>query len=108
MPERQLGDFVATDLSSEWSVVQGLGEAAELEAELEREVSAGHVLCDRAAVAVAIRRHRKEAIFWLSDRSEWALVHLTWSAESDPRWPSTEIHGTWADVTEDLSDRRRS
>ena len=94
-------------LSGLWTDVQVSGEAAELEAELQRELSGGHVLSGRSVAAIAARMLRKEVIFRLLDENRWAWVHLTWRSETDPRWPSTEVCETWGDVVGLLRDAER-
>jgi hypothetical protein len=99
-------DFDPTSLSSAWSVVHG-GDASVLEGELARELSLQHVLHGRTATAVAVHERRKESIFWLPVSRLWAIVHLTWSEETDPRWPSAELCDCWASVVEGLLVRGR-
>jgi hypothetical protein len=95
-----------TLLSDLWSDVRGSEEAAELEAELAREVAPGHALVGAQLTAVAARKFRKEIIFSLSD-GRWAWVHLTRQTESDPRWPSVVIAGNWLQLVEEIRDGHR-
>jgi hypothetical protein len=62
----------------------------------------------RHARGVALHRHRKEAVFWLPEQASWAVVHLTWSREADPRWPTTVLAADWSEVVAELADRGRS
>jgi len=100
--------FDGSQLSSEWFIVSDTPAAEELEQELKWEVAAGHVLAAFAIVAIAVRRLQKEAIFWLPESDQWAVVHLTWNDEVDPRWPSTVLVESWADVLSELVDRGRA
>jgi len=59
--------------------------------ELLREVPEGHVLYGLVPRIVARRQDMDDFLFSLED-GRYANVHLTWSKESDPRWPSTEIY----------------
>ena len=61
-----------------------------LERELRREMSGRHVLCGRSCVVIAARGDRDDVLF-LVDGARLAIVHLTWSLESDPAWPSTSF-----------------
>lgn len=100
-------DFDPSSMSTAWTVTFGDADALELETELRLECPEGHTLHGVRAVSVAVRQHRKEAIFWLPDRSAWAVVHLTWNRETDPLWPSTELCPTWAEVIAELEERGR-
>lgn len=95
------------DLSEEWFECYGRDDAARFEQELRREMPGGHDMSDDEFVCVAWRRHMKETVFWLPGRQEWAVVHLTWTEESDPRWPSTEFCATWREVVSEVRDRGR-
>ena len=60
--------------------------------ELHREVPEGHVLygLETEVVAVCTVTH-KDFVFVTDDESKpMAIVHLTWSLETDPRWPRTQ------------------
>lgn len=63
-----------------------------LATELRRETPPGHVLHGVPVRALARRRDCDDALFALEDgTSRVAVVHLTYAAEADPRWPDTEI-----------------
>ena len=65
---------------------------AALDAELAREVGAGHPLAGRRAVAIARRADTDDVLFWLPDGPTLlAMVHLTWRRETDPAWPYTAL-----------------
>ena len=77
--------------------------------ELRRELPSGHVLAGLPVVARARRQDRDDVLFELLDGSgRFAQVHLTYQAESDPRWPTTTIFPTEADwvvrMVEDHAD----
>jgi hypothetical protein len=61
-------------------------EAAAMERELARELPRGHLLEGRAVRATARRDDCDDVAFLVDDRL--CVVHLTWSVESDPRWPA--------------------
>lgn len=64
--------------------------AQALERELRREVSGRHVLWGRSCTVIAARGDRDDVLF-LVDGVRLAIVHLTWSRESSPAWPSTSF-----------------
>ena len=97
----------ATDLSDAWTVVWQTSEASEYDDELGREVTKGHILHGVGVQAVAVRRHGKEVIYWVAEKQSWAVVHLTWSEERDPRWPIVDLLQEWQDVVVELADRGR-
>lgn len=94
-------------LSNLWNDVRGSAEGADLEAELAREVPVGHVLAGLPVIAVAARKLRKEIVYRLPD-GRWAWVHLTWTRETDPAWPSTVVAESWAALVEELRDGDRA
>jgi hypothetical protein len=101
------GDFDPASLSPAWSLLAGAA-TDEIERELASEVSEGHPLFRCSSRGVALHRHRKEAVFWLPEQASWAVVHLTWSREADPRWPTTVLAADWSEVVAELADRGRS
>jgi hypothetical protein len=103
----RLDDRDLSMLSDLWTDVQASGEAQELEAELRRELSDGHVLAAQPVSVVAARKLRKEVIVRLLNDGRWAWVHLTWATESDPRWPSVEVRESWADLIGVLRESSR-
>lgn len=77
--------------------------ATNLENELRKEVSAGHVLFSLAARAVAQRTDNDDVLFETNSPDfQYAVVHLTWSnkPEHDPHWPETEVFGSLKDWIE--------
>ena len=63
---------------------------------------AGHVLADVAAKPVAVKKLLKDWIVWLPDQGRWAAVHLTYTQESDPRWPSVTFAKSWPELLAEL------
>lgn len=98
--------FEPADLSDKWSPVDAAG-AVELAGELARECPEGHVLYRQEVQAVAIRKLRKELICWLPAQQRWAWVHLTWTQEQDPRWPTTHLFEVWASLVAELVEAGR-
>lgn len=81
-------DFDGVQCLPPWRRVPAHSGAA-LERELVREVSAArHSLhgCDCMAIA---RRDDRDDVLFIVDGTRLAVVHLTWTAETDPAWPST-------------------
>ena len=74
--------------------------AAKLEAELHRELPAAHQLHGRQVHAVARREDRDDVLFLSEERGPVFWVHLTWSMESDPKWPWTETYRNLDDFLE--------
>ncbi|MCW8886685.1 MAG: hypothetical protein OQK12_15770 [Motiliproteus sp.] len=80
---------------ADWSALSE-SEALSFELELERELSNEHQLKGVPVKALGRRNGHDEFLFQLQDGSEnLAKVHLTWSAETDHRWPWTEIFGSF-------------
>ena len=65
-------------------------QAIAFEDELRRECMPGHVLHGLEVRAVAVADWSDDSLFEIED-GRWAKVHLTWKAETDPKWPATEI-----------------
>ncbi|MBO0901773.1 putative glycolipid-binding domain-containing protein [Cellulomonas sp. zg-ZUI22] len=78
-----------------------------LEAELAREVVEGHRLHGLPVQAVAVHRPEKEVVFWLPQEDLWAWVHLTWTKESSPRWPSVVLCDSWQALVRELREAAR-
>jgi hypothetical protein len=76
-----------------WPVTPERAQA--IEAELRREISAGHVLFGKQVSAIGRRQDQDDFLFALSDEKYvLACVHLTFAKqpESDPRWPDTDLY----------------
>jgi len=65
-------------------------EAAQLAAELGRELVDGHPLHGREARVVA-RRDDCDDVAFEVEGAGLCVVHLTWTGPGDPRWPRFEI-----------------
>lgn len=88
------------DLPKGWVVVDS-AMAAKFEAELRRELPAGHQLHGRALRAIARRDDRDDVLFVpIVPGASVYRVHLTWSVETDPRWPWTEVYDSVDDFCE--------
>ena len=73
-------------------------EAAKLAAELRREISNGHVHSGLSATAVGRRADNDDALFYLGDAPpRFAVVHLTYRKETDPKWPHTVVYDSLDD-----------
>ncbi|ATY34377.1 hypothetical protein [Sphingomonas psychrotolerans] len=71
-------------------------ERQELDEELVRELSPGHVLYGSRASAMGRRWRRDDVLFRLED-GRYAQVHLTRREETNPFWPSTDLFASFAD-----------
>lgn len=83
----------------QWAVVQ---DGSNFVAELQRELPKSHVLSGVPVAAVARRGDRDDVLFVTRQSpSQLALVHLTWSMETDPAFPHTTLYQTWQEFLED-------
>jgi hypothetical protein len=66
------------------------------DAELRRELTAGHPLYDQTLKAIAARDDGDDVLFRsVSDPSELFIIHLTWKGEEPAPWPAYErVEGT--------------
>lgn len=62
----------------------------------------GHVLLGARVIAVAVKRHLKEVVYWLPESGQWAWVHLTYAVEANPHWPSAVIVSEWSELVEQM------
>jgi len=69
--------------------------AARLCNELQRELPSTHVLFGIKATAVAHRIDQDDVLFELEGSTPLAVVHLTFSRETDPTWPATTVFKSW-------------
>ena len=84
-------------LPQRWIPVTG-ETAANLLAELSRELPAVHQLRGRAVQAIARREDQDDVLFRSLEEADLIFyVHLTWSVESDPDWPWTVVYQSWDD-----------
>ena len=63
--------------------------------ELQRELPSTHVLFGIKATAVAHRIDQDDVLFELEGSMPLAVVHLTYSRETDPTWPATTLFKSW-------------
>jgi hypothetical protein len=87
-------DAASTELPSRWRWVTDTQERAILEDELAREMPPQHLLNGKAVQLIARHEKRDDFLFWLGN-SEVAQVHLTWSIETDPSFPHSQIFATF-------------
>ena len=76
-----------------WMLVESSEARSAFEAELCRELGAGHPLLGLPVAAIARRADQDDVLFLLGD-GRVAEVHLTWRRrpEDDARWPRTLIY----------------
>jgi hypothetical protein len=68
--------------------------------ELQRELPSGHVLAGIVAVPIGHRSDADDVLFRVGDPPHrFAIVHLTFARETNPKWPSTEIYDTFEQFT---------
>ena len=81
-----------------WKAVEDGGF---FEAELQREVGPGHLLCGVEVQAIGQRLDCDDVLFALTNHSHaLAVVHLTCSAEPNPQWPQTRLFARLEDWME--------
>jgi len=81
--------FLENELPKGWSLLSEK-EARAMEEELAREVCKKHVLYEKSVNAVARRDDRDDFLFVDKNSDSIFLVHLTWSKETSPDWPSVD------------------
>lgn len=78
--------------------------------ELHREMPVGHVLygTETSVVAVCTTTH-KDFVFTSGNLDRpFAIVHLTWSVEKDPKWPSTSVFASLDELKHELKQWGKS
>jgi hypothetical protein len=80
---------------ADWHGIDDPEDARAFALELTREVCREHVMFGRKVTAIG-RRKRRDDFLYLLDDGAVAQVHLTWSIETDPRWPDTVIYPDFA------------
>jgi hypothetical protein len=85
------------DLLEPWQQVTA-EQAWRFESEVRRELSSGHILSGKALRAVARRQDCDDVLFEI-DGGGCAVVHLSWSSETNSKWPTTETYASLADWT---------
>lgn len=83
-----------------WKTIEDESEKKDLENELAEEVIEGHILYARDVKALARRIDMDDVLFEISEGSKIAIVHLTYSQETNPRFPLTEIYETMDECKE--------
>lgn len=69
--------------------------AAIAEAEIHREMCAGHILFGRSVTAIGYRQDCDDVLFYLGEVvPRFAVVHLSYQRETRPEWPSTKLFDT--------------
>jgi hypothetical protein len=87
---------VTDEWLSPWEPIGGPRDAEVLSRELARECPKGHVLYGRAATFLARRQDCDDFLVRL-EGGRMAVVHLTWSRETDPYWPGTTLYESMAE-----------
>ena len=89
-----------------FSVIEHADDKLAFEAELRREVKAGHLLFGLPLAAIGRRYDQDDVLFAVSDGSDRvAEVHLTWAAKKEnPPWPWTSIFNSFAEWVESVED----
>jgi hypothetical protein len=82
-----------------WKAADGWLDTDALEAELRRECPDGHVLFGLQVKFIAGRQDCDDFLVSLGD-GRVAIVHLTWSAETNLLYPHTEIYADLNDWAE--------
>jgi hypothetical protein len=77
-----------------------------LEAELRRELKAGHPLFGLPVAAIGRRYDQDDVLFEILDGSgRVAEVHLTWAGEREkPPWPGTVLFDSFAEWVETVRE----
>lgn len=76
-----------------YSVAEDPAEAAAMEHELRRELSAGHPLFCLPIRTIGRRQRTDDVLFMIDDGTgRVAEVHLTWTQNESPPWPFTTIY----------------
>jgi hypothetical protein len=86
-------DAGSTQLPNRWRWGTDTQERKALEDEFAREMPPQHLLHGRSVQLIARHEKRDDILFWLGD-AEVAQVHLTWSVETDPFFPHSQIFPT--------------
>ncbi len=74
--------------------------ANELELELKKELSNGHVLEGKPVTIIARRKDNDDVLVKVTEEPViYAVVHLTWSKSKErvPKCPRTTIYGSWTE-----------
>ena len=83
-----------TEFLLPWKPVEDAADS--LAAELDRETVPSHPLFGESVRALARRIDCDDVLFeLLRPQGGYAVVHLTWNEEQDPRWPRTHLHDSF-------------
>jgi hypothetical protein len=88
-----------------WHSIEEIpSQVAGMEAELRREVTAGHPLDQVPVRALGRRQDNDDVLFLVEDGTRRvAVVHLTWSPHEKAPWPWTNFYPSLEDwVTEGM------
>ncbi len=89
-----------------WSPIEFPDDKPVFEAELLRELKAGHPLFGVPVSVIGRRYDQDDVLFALQDGSERiAEVHLTWAGEREkPPWPSASLFESFAAWVESVRE----
>lgn len=93
-----------SSLPGDWRDLRGRPEADQYARTLAEEAPSTHLLSGQVVQAIAAKKNMKDVVFWLPEKQQWALVHLTGRVETDPRWPTAMLTRHWSVVIFELSD----
>jgi hypothetical protein len=83
-----------------WQLIP-MDYASRFEAELYREMNAGHILYGRSFAVIGRRKDCDDFLFYLGDKPpRFAVVHLTFQCETRPEWPKTSVFDSLAALME--------
>jgi len=75
-----------------WEEAADDAQRRHFETELQSELAEGHVLFGRQVTMLAQRVDRDDVLFEIDGGPRVAVVHLTYSAETSPRYPMTKLY----------------
>lgn len=89
-----------------WRIIHDTPEiqnrTEQLSARLQSDLSPNHVLWGLSARAIATRIDCDDVLFEIeSPEIPFAVVHMTWRKEVDPRWPRTKVFRSWQEWVRD-------
>ena len=91
-----------SEMLTPWQILDDTPEmrglVERLSAHLQSDIPPQHLLYGVKAIPVARRVDRDDVLFHIDGgKMPLAVVHMTWRREKDPRWPKTEMYGSWQD-----------
>ena len=75
-----------------WMALVVESQRKHFEDELRREICFEHVLHGKSVQAIAHSFSRDDVVFTVDGGPKVACVHLTYSIETDPSWPDTQLY----------------